>query len=240
MEKKVNKITQTLPVDSIIESLPDPVFWQDLNLVIQGCNKHMAKLFGFNTTDAMVGTTPLEFRCKAAESAPKFMELDKRTMETQQILNSIIIDIFADDVSSAHLVKKSPILDDGQVVGVLTQGISLNQNTPLVDIGVHLARIDAKRHSNQTACYMLKDQVDDFKLSNRETECLFYLMRGKTMREIADFLFLSPRTAEFHVATMKQKMNCQTKSELIEKSIANGYMNIIPKRLLSRRLILIL
>jgi len=240
MEKKVNKITQTLPVDSIIESLPDPVFWQDLNLVIQGCNKHIAKLFGFNTTDAMVGTTPLEFRCKAAESAPKFMELDKRVIETQQIINSIIIDTFVDDTMATYLVKKSAIFDNGRVVGVLSQGIPLNQNTQLVDIGVHLARIDAKRHSNQTACYMLKDQVDDFKLSNREIECLFYLMRGKTMREIADLLFLSPRTAEFHVNGIKQKMNCQTKAELIEKAMANGYMNIIPKRLLSHKLLFIL
>lgn len=57
------------------------------------------------------------------------------------------------------------------------------------------------------------------RLSKREKECLFWMIQGKTGREIADKLHLSPRTIEFYFENCKNKLGCCIKSELFEKAL---------------------
>ena len=52
-------------------------------------------------------------------------------------------------------------------------------------------------------------------LSTREAECLFYTSQGRTMKEIAEHVHLSPRTIETYMNNIKNKMGCRTKGELI-------------------------
>lgn len=53
-------------------------------------------------------------------------------------------------------------------------------------------------------------------LSNREYECLQYISRGKTNKEVARILSISPRTVETYINKMKDKLNCVSKSQLTE------------------------
>ncbi len=59
----------------------------------------------------------------------------------------------------------------------------------------------------------------DAPLSEREKEVLSLLVRGKTAREIADWICLSKRTIEHCIERIKLKTHCASKSELIEKFI---------------------
>ncbi len=52
-------------------------------------------------------------------------------------------------------------------------------------------------------------------LSKREAECLCYMAFGKTMKEIAICLNLSPRTIEFYIDNMKKKTGLSSKSQLL-------------------------
>lgn len=54
------------------------------------------------------------------------------------------------------------------------------------------------------------------KLSKKKLECLYYLVRGKTAREIASILNISPRTVEHYLEDIKFKWGCCSKSSLIE------------------------
>ena len=56
----------------------------------------------------------------------------------------------------------------------------------------------------------------DILLSRREIECIAGLLSGKTMKEIGKILFLSPRTVECYLRSIKGKLDCHTKSELIK------------------------
>lgn len=56
-------------------------------------------------------------------------------------------------------------------------------------------------------------------LSKREAECLYFLLRGNTAKNIANILRLSPRTVEHYLENVKMKFNVRTKTELIEKTI---------------------
>ena len=240
MEEKDCKLTTSLSLDRVFRHLPGVIFWQDLNLIINGCNDSAVKLFGFRTTEEMIGKTPLDFQCKAAESAPEFMKLDTKAIQARQEIRALIIDTFSNNEIAGHFVKKIPIFEHGTVVGVLTQGSPINSQDRLLEMGIHLAKLDVKNRKSRNYCYTIKNKMSDFDLSEKETVCLFYFIRGKTVREISDILFLSPSTIEFHLNNIKEKMNCRKKAVLIEKAIENGYMNFIPKSLLSSRLILLL
>ena len=51
-------------------------------------------------------------------------------------------------------------------------------------------------------------------LTDREYECVNYLIRGKTAEEIAIILNISKRTVETHVQHIKRKMNCYNQFRL--------------------------
>ena len=62
-------------------------------------------------------------------------------------------------------------------------------------------------------------------LAPREVECIIYILRGKTSKQIARLLELSHRTVEFYVGRLKSKLYCHTKSELIEKVLLGRLMH---------------
>lgn len=59
-------------------------------------------------------------------------------------------------------------------------------------------------------------------LSKREIECVNYLIRGMTAKQIGTIMDLSHRTVEFYLKRIKNKLTCRTKSELIAK-VLNHY-----------------
>lgn len=70
------------------------------------------------------------------------------------------------------------------------------------------------------------------KLTNKEIETLFHLLHGKTIKQIAMLLDRSPRTIETHLFRIKQKWGCSYKTDILEKAINLGIVNVIPKNLL--------
>ena len=53
------------------------------------------------------------------------------------------------------------------------------------------------------------------KISKREIECLYYIAQGRSMKETAQFLCLSPRTVEDYLNKLKEKTGAHNKSGLI-------------------------
>lgn len=67
----------------------------------------------------------------------------------------------------------------------------------------------------------------DISLTKREIECLLLVSKGKTAKEVAKIMKISPRTVEFFINKCKSKLGCQFKSNLIEK-----FRNLIDKNIL--------
>ncbi len=65
--------------------------------------------------------------------------------------------------------------------------------------------------------YYVDPPYDGVYFTQREAECLFYLMRGMTIVATAAMLELSPRTVEFYVKNMRIKMNALSKSDLLDR-----------------------
>ena len=59
--------------------------------------------------------------------------------------------------------------------------------------------------------------AQQFQFSKRQSDCINYAMQGKTAKEIARELNLSPRTVEEHLTILKHKLSCSNKMQLISK-----------------------
>lgn len=53
-------------------------------------------------------------------------------------------------------------------------------------------------------------------ISLRELDCLRYLTKNYTFKEIGKYLALSPRTVETYINNLKDKLGCEKRSQLIE------------------------
>ena len=66
---------------------------------------------------------------------------------------------------------------------------------------------------------------DKPKLSSRQISVLQLLAQGKSARQVADELFISPRTVEFHKYSIMKLVNAKTSAELIQYALNHGLMD---------------
>jgi DNA-binding NarL/FixJ family response regulator len=60
------------------------------------------------------------------------------------------------------------------------------------------------------------------KLSKRQCEVLQMLAKGNTAKEVAEALYVSPRTVEFHKYNVMKTLNLKTSAQLVHFAIKNG------------------
>ncbi len=63
-------------------------------------------------------------------------------------------------------------------------------------------------------------------LTARQAEVLELLREGMSDREIADRLFISPRTAEHHVAAVLDKLDSETRDEAVARATSKGLLAV--------------
>ena len=135
-----------------------------------------------------------------------------------------------DEIAGSVLCTRSKCNLDNKSVGVLIHVLPLN-NPNLNELVNKLRIIDPPKLDPN---YYIKRKLDTFQLTERESECLFYLLRGKSTKFIANILNISCRTIEFHIDNIKAKFSCRSKSELICTAMQKGYMTIIPDNVVNK------
>ena len=116
------------------------------------------------------------------------------------------------------------IAGDGWVIPVLSpnaRGIvvfagSKPDMSPLLSSVLHLLAILAFARVEELLTGVSSNRHG---LTAREIECLRWVARGKTDREIAEILSVSPRTARFHVENVKTKLNVETRVHAVAEAI---------------------
>ena len=63
-------------------------------------------------------------------------------------------------------------------------------------------------------------------LTARQAEVLHLLDEGLSNTEIADRLFVSPRTVEHHVSAVLEKLDCSTREEAVSRANAEGLLTV--------------
>lgn len=218
---------------------------KDLNSIYAYGNDKLAKLVGFKKRQELEGISDHDLKCDAAQRADEFQKADSEVMKNNSPRRMICIDKYADNNMHALLAIMQPLVNSNQrVIGIATMGIELGISTQeggliLPNLFHQLTSYDNKhiRFNNNKKTFTVANQIEE--LSKRETQCLFYILRGKMYKEIADIIHVSTRTVESYVESIKVKLNCHNKSEIIDKALANGYDAYIPESLAFNCLILL-
>ena len=63
---------------------------------------------------------------------------------------------------------------------------------------------------------------DNYKLSDREKEVLQYLIESRSLRSIAEALFISLETVRTHVKHIYKKLHVANRTEAVMKAIQQG------------------
>ena len=219
-------------------SSPYLMIWQkDLRSVYTYANDMTLELFGLNHLDKLIGITDEMIPCKISELAKKFQQDDLAVMNSgkSKTLLEIVQCTKNNDWKILQTTKTASYDSNKRITGTLsfcmdiTHSLTTLRNFFLKDHQI----INAKNTFSLN--YEFNAKIEQFNLSPKQSECLFYLLRGMTSKKIADILKVSPRTIEAHVMSIKHKMDCSNKSEVIDKALAMGLQNIIPNNIFSRQ-----
>jgi DNA-binding CsgD family transcriptional regulator len=218
----------------LIHQLPSLIVVMDQQSKFLFSNECTAELFGYANQDEMIGHDAYDIRCEASACAPEFIKQDQFVRNNLKQLTMLEIHGYANTDERIFLAKKVPFTLNGELMGTLCQCIS-TQPEVLGRIASCLVESDKKYYNKQQKnerTYAINTLVSGDQLTTREMDCIFYLMRGKTMKEIAKIIGLSWRTVEVYIARIKMKWGCVTKGDLINYATEHGYLGYIPDSLL--------
>jgi DNA-binding CsgD family transcriptional regulator len=212
----------------IIDSLPGLILIKDVDSVYMDCNDEFSAMMKMKKSN-IISHSDYDFPWETY--APVYQQYDKDTLANTS-LTTLVPLLISDGTILTSRTYKKPILDEeGNAVGILGQANILVDNVlskSLYDTN-QLDKKQTALSGYSPKSYKVADYHEHFKLSKRESECLFLMIRGKNSKEIGLFLNISSRTVEGHIENIKLKFNCNTKSELVAEAIEKGLIDIIPK-----------
>lgn len=218
-----------------IDQVPGLFLVMDLKSRFIAANKTALKWSGFKSYDTMESQTYYNMPCKVAEQHENFVNQDEVTRERNNPVRILGYYCYANNDWKILFGEKYPIKNKNNEIIAAVSHFNDITNYNLIDLSkilnITTDKSLIKIHRKQVG-YILENTYPNLPLSQRQCECMFFLLRGKTSKEIAKILNLSFRTIEGYIAQIKYKLNCSTKSEIIEKAITDGYINIIPNTLL--------
>lgn len=140
------------------------------------------------------------------------LEVQKKLAEKQSRLPVIIITGYGDLPVAVNAMKAGALdfiekpFEDDVIVNSIRYALTLNEQTHIEDLSL----ADLEQHLGR--------------LTVREREVLALVVQGKTNKEVAFELGISPRTVEIHRARVGAKLNARGLSDLVRFAIRAGIL----------------
>lgn len=115
--------------------------------------------------------------------------------------------------ASAYVLKRSAVDELEQAIRAVVAGHSYI--TPLIT--KELVDVFVSKTSEKSG--------GTYSLTRRQREVLQMLAEGRTSKEIASLLNVSPRTVEFHKGQIMDHLNLQTTADLIKYALTHGIVS---------------
>ena len=208
---------------SLLDHLPGYIGWKDLNRHYLGANKALLELKGVRDVEECSGKTDEELSPDSIEENKLFQLQDLSVLSGKKI-STVHLD---SKTSEVFQLEKCPLTDSKNNTTGL---IYYCRPCPKDEVFRMLRQYDETLQINSHH-YTLNDHENKYELTNREYECVFLLIRGKSAKEIGTLLSLSKRTIESYIEHIKNKMDCKNKAEILVKAMLHGYHHHIPPRL---------
>jgi DNA-binding CsgD family transcriptional regulator len=213
----------------LYNELPGLCVWKkDCHSRFLDMNHAFAALLGFKSPDQAIGKSDYELPSRLSESAEVFIAHDINVITQRKTVQYIEFGPYANNEYKMLYVVKTPFSEKN---GVGTLGYCTDI-TNAYKVFLDLFDIDNRQENLQKSFILAKGYNG---ISKREIECLFFLIRGKTAKNIAKQLGISYRTVEHYIQSLRLKFNCESKVQLIEAAIAQGFDKIIPESIFNKK-----
>lgn len=197
-------------------------------------NQSGAEWLGFTSSEEAVGLTYSEIRTPIAEDAEFFVQQD---LETQKRGRTRGLGHLRYADGWKLIMGQKFMLMDKQThkqIGLVCQADDFTHSN-VIDFSRFLG--EGRNHfygkSTSQFFYSIEDTYPDSTLSQRQSECLFYILRCKRTKEIAKILQISPRTVETYINEIKLKLGCNTIPQIMERAVSQGYLSVMLESLMT-------
>lgn len=210
---------------------------KDVNSRFIVANETMATLTGYRCANEIMElrVRTEEFRCKTADMAEQLYAEDADIISQKKQAIFLGCTNFAVGDKQVLYGTKTPILDaNNEVIAIIDHFMDIT-HSPLFNLSPILSShgfFDSAGQSKEQFSYLITNSIEKYNITDRQFDCIYYLLRGKPASKIGQLLNLSRRTIETHIDMLKRKLNCCSKSELIEKALDAGMLNYIPRKIL--------
>ncbi len=221
---------------TLLDQLSGHVFIANNQSIMKFLNREASGLLGYTNQEQGIDQRYANIPCKISENSDDYIKDDKCAVKNKY-LNFMTYHCFSNKIWRLVMgTRKSILNENGENIGVMVSVQDVT-NSGAIDLTRFLLNNDKlndyKLEQRYFSYYLdFNKNTLNHDLSVRQQECLFYLLRGFTCKSIAKKLYISIRTAEFHLEQLKLKFNSLTKSELIEKATFMGFYNYLPSSLL--------
>lgn len=221
----------------MIDRTPGICACKDESSTFLYANHAFKQLYGLDPEQDVRGLTDYDLPHEAASNADAFRQQDKHVIKRQISITTLNVHRFQGE-SRAFLVCKKPFADsESKIRGVWFQGIEIT----MANAGAMASAQGGLLHKHvaisglSQGSFVIADSDSNLDMTTRESEVLYFLLRGGTAKRIANALSISTRTAEQYIDALKNKFGVRTKSDLIERAISMGYWYFAPNSLYSKR-----
>jgi DNA-binding CsgD family transcriptional regulator len=220
-----------------LRNVPGFVIAKDLKSKYSIISNDYAQLLGWKNSEQCEDLCDFDIPSAAVEAAEMFVDLDQKVVKNESEVLSLYICQYSLGWKTL-LSSKKPIHDaEDQLTGIFGHVMDVS-HTNILQWSLPLNIFDNKKFNDsdnkKPKIYILNKEQTPLPLSRRQQTCLFLLIRGKSAKEIAKILDISYRTVEVHLALIKQKLDCNSRSQLIEIAISSGFLNYIPEDILQK------
>ena len=238
------KASRFYNLDKSILTLPGYVFWKDINGHYLGCNDSLCELAGVSSPGDVQGQT--DSSLPWATDHQFFRDNDQQVQKRKQTCCFIEPSGLPNNVIQNILSVKAPLIAmDGSVAGVIGASIpieekwlhdSMQKFTHFAKtLSLHLeprliARIMMKIVHLNSDKVLKEAHLFDYGaviFSLREAQCLHYFLNHYSAQKTSEKLFISKKTVEFHLAKIKEKLNCNDMSKMTNLAINYGFIDLM-------------
>lgn len=232
--------------EEVISLTPINIYWKNKQGVYLGCNLRNAITCGCDSPSDMIGKK-LEHIFSDNKIRNALKKVDDKVISQNKIFVGEEQGYDLNGKKAIYSSRKIPLQNKkGEPIGLIGFSIDItNQKKLFLSRENHKAERTKKsffyrslenksssfkelfnKKFNQEK-YILPEKYKGVYLTHREVQCLAYLTSGYSAKRIAQLFNISYRTVESHLATIRTKLYCRTRSELISTVIEEKLLDKI-------------
>ena len=171
-------------LNSILENLPELVYWKDKNYLYQGCNKHAAELLNLNTPADIINKSDYDFGW-TAERIKELHDVDKLVIEKG--ISQVDEDaIPVNGVMKIFLTSKTPLRNkQGEIIGILGISTDISERKQMEKELIKAKEQLESKQASEAVSNLVFNEATGLRMptESKETLVSFYLKLNEGMRE---------------------------------------------------------